>query len=214
MKTLVLALVITIGTSLFSSANWFDDIIKSDPLFERVNNGEYIWPNKINVQDTVNDPIFKSVLTEDIKNLSNLLEGGANPNRIGLNGHTPLITAARAGKSKIVYELLKYGAEVNHIDKLEWSALHHTFNEGSASLTVVKILIKAGADPNIRDSRKRTPLHRAAQYGSAEAVKFLLKNGANPSLQDYNNWTPLDRMRLLRNDDSESIKIAEILKKL
>ena len=62
MKVLLLALVITIGTSLFSSANWFDDIIKSDPLFERLNNGEYIWPNKINVQDQVNNTILSLII--------------------------------------------------------------------------------------------------------------------------------------------------------
>ena len=169
----IITLFLVISSTTLVANNWFDNIIKNDPLFDKLKNGEYSWPNKINVHDTINDPIFKSVLSGDVSNLSILLENGANPNRVGLNDHTPLICAARLGKPKVVYELLKYGSEVNHFDKLGWTALHHAFHKKSADLTVVKILLNAGADPNMVDHRKRTPLHRAAQYGSAETV--LLK---------------------------------------
>lgn len=211
MKKVLIGLVITLSTASLAQNNWLDKIINTDPLLEKINKGEYIWPDRVNVQDTINDPIFKCVLDGDIKHLSNLLKGGANPNRIGLNDHTPLITAARSGKSKIVYELLKYGAAVNHVDKLGWTALHHSLNDKSADFTVVKILIIAGANPNARDHRNRTPLHRAAQYGSSEIVSYLINNGANPSLKDYNNDTPLERMKFWRSD-SEALKISEILK--
>lgn len=42
----------------------------------------------------------------------------------------------------------------------------------------MEILLKAGADPNIRDLDGQTPLHWAAEEGSIDTVELLLKRGA------------------------------------
>ena len=48
------------------------------------------------------------------------------------------------------------------------------------------------ADPSIQDIRLQTPLHFAAESGSAEITELLLQAKANPVLQDYRGKTPVE----------------------
>ena len=77
-------------------------------------------------------------------------------------------------------------------------------------------LLQEGADPNVRDNEKWTPLDRAAaSLDGAETVERLLEAGADPSVRDNAGRTPLDvatdrRARLdpsLRND--EAVRLFE-----
>ncbi|TMW83927.1 hypothetical protein EJD97_000453 [Solanum chilense] len=52
-------------------------------------------------------------------------------------------------------------------------------------------LLKARLDPNICDSKGRTPLHIAASKGHEECVMVLLRHGCNIHLQDVNGDTAL-----------------------
>ncbi len=54
----------------------------------------------------------------------------------------------------------------------------------------IRLCLAAGADPNLQDKERRTPLHRAP---SAEAVRLLLAAGADPNVQDDWGETPLYR---------------------
>ena len=70
---------------------------------------------------------------------------------------------------------------------------------------IIKILLAKGADPNratrpgveteafMRDIRTRaeTPLHRAAAFGSADAIQMLLDAGARKDAKDMNGDSPL-----------------------
>ncbi len=70
---------------------------------------------------------------------------------------------------------------------------------------IIKILLANGADPNrptkpgvetdafMRDIRTRaeTPLHRAAAFGSEEAIQMLLDAGARKDAKDMNGDSPL-----------------------
>jgi ankyrin repeat protein len=65
----------------------------------------------------------------------------------------------------------------------------------------VEVLWKVGADATVKDDLYgKTPLHLAAESGSASAVVVLLKAGADAKAKDGDGKTPLhwaaERFRL------------------
>jgi ankyrin repeat protein len=69
----------------------------------------------------------------------------------------------------------------------------------SKRIEIVRLLLEAGANPNLADRSKVTPLMCAAQYQSVAAVEALLKAGANPLAKDYGGHDALwhSRRRLV-----------------
>src|SRR5262245_41359794 len=75
-----------------------------------------------------------------------------------------LITAVVAGQHSRVVELLKQGANPNAKQKLTgWTAISVASYYGYPD--IVKDLVRAGADVNVRDVRQNTPLMRAVTLG-------------------------------------------------
>jgi ankyrin repeat protein len=56
---------------------------------------------------------------------------------------------------------------------------------------VVNLLLQRGADPNLQDSGRFTPLHLAAMMEDQAFVVALLEYGADPSIRDWEDRTPL-----------------------
>ncbi len=54
-----------------------------------------------------------------------------------------------------------------------------------------RILLEAGANPNVEDDRHVTPLHLASVGGFGLAVKLLLDNKADPFVEDADHNTAL-----------------------
>jgi ankyrin repeat protein len=54
-----------------------------------------------------------------------------------------------------------------------------------------RLLLAAGADPNVHDERSITPLHFAALGGHALCVKLLLDHQADPFREDLDRQNPL-----------------------
>gem|GEM_PF-1314161 len=57
---------------------------------------------------------------------------------------------------------------------------------------IVEVLLKRGADPNVKDDNGQTPLHIAAQEGHVDVVRVLLERGADPRIADNGGHIPLD----------------------
>jgi hypothetical protein len=85
--------------------------------------------------------------------------------------------------------LIQNGADVNAVQKTNWTALHWAANY--RHVDVVKVLIQNGADVNAVDFEKLTALHLAAIEGHVDVVKVLIQNGADVNAVDDNESTAL-----------------------
>jgi len=78
-------------------------------------------------------------------------------------------------------------------DRYGWNVMH--WNSVWCRQKVVNMMLKNGADVNIRTRRGLTPLHLATHldYGekSRKFIYFLIDNGADVNIQDDKGWTPL-----------------------
>jgi ankyrin repeat protein len=125
-----------------------------------------------------------------------LLEAGA-ASASATDGRTLLMTAAASGVPSIVEDVLKSHPVVNAQDKNGRTALmesvsqYHYGHESSEidRAEVVRLLLQAGADPNITDEEGNTALIDAAW--DADAVLLLIRAGANLNAQSKKGYTPL-----------------------
>jgi ankyrin repeat protein len=121
---------------------------------------------------------------------------------LGLNA------AAFHGHWRLCEFLLEQGADPNRpLDDTGETPLHAALSKANRPSTdlIVGLLLERGADPNVltkpdaetgafmRDCRTKaeSPLHRAAAFGSAEAIDLLLGAGASIESRDMNGETPL-----------------------
>lgn len=72
-------------------------------------------------------------------------------------------------------------------DNYYTTAMHEAID----NIEVVKILIDAKANINVKDSDKETPLHEATHKGNVDVIKLLLAEKANPSMSNRNRMMPL-----------------------
>jgi ankyrin repeat protein len=97
-------------------------------------------------------------------------------------------------------QLIAEGAEVNRVDQSFGSALHYACWQGDGNggreneivEQVLKILLDAGADPNLM-ANGLYPLHEAVQgdWGSPTSVRVLLEHGAKVDALNSSGETPL-----------------------
>lgn len=75
--------------------------------------------------------------------------------------------------------------------RFDMSALYLSVHKDD--LEISKILLKAGANPNIQGKNQNSPLHEAAKNGNIKLVKTLLAAGANPNSLNHKHKTPLHK---------------------
>lgn len=86
--------------------------------------------------------------------------------------------------------LLEHDLAPNYFFTSGESMLHRAV--GQCSPEVVRLLLKAGADPNSRDRERRTPLMQAGKTpDDVEEMRELIRSGANVNAQDCHGNTPL-----------------------
>jgi ankyrin repeat protein len=147
-------------------------------------------------------PLLQASRNGDVETIRALLDAGAQPTRWHAEGETPLMAAARTGKVDAVQLLISKGSFVNAADPFqEETALMWASSEGH--LEVVKTLLAAGADPNLKahvsliTERKNadhpsggfTALMFAVRNGHEDVVEALVKGGADLKLTNADGAT-------------------------
>ena len=138
-----------------------------------------------------------------------------------VDGFTPLMMAAENGHTDIVLLLLDHGAKLSKEDRCGLSALHHAALAGQIEIVrllfdlgaepqlnkvvynhikylkyheqhdIIKILLQAGANPNMTYVDGEFPLLLAAMNNNKTVVRILLQGGAKPDIGNQYGTTPL-----------------------
>src|SRR5579872_2470113 len=85
--------------------------------------------------------------------------------------------AARNGEAQRVEELLQRGVDPN-LKVGSLTILLDVLRDSSGYAEAVPALLGHGANPNVSDEYRRTPLMYAADYYDAETVRLLIARGA------------------------------------
>ncbi|HTQ99787.1 MAG TPA: ankyrin repeat domain-containing protein [Candidatus Acidoferrum sp.] len=110
-----------------------------------------------------------------------LLDAHADANAANELGITPLLQASRNGNAVIITALLAHGAKLDPTPHTE-PALMSAARAGNVD--AVKVLLKAGANPNATEPLdQQTALMWAVAGNHLDVAKVLLDAGADPNLQ-------------------------------
>lgn len=122
-------------------------------------------------------PLLDAVETGNTEKVRLLIEKKSEDiNQIDNRGIWPLLAAATDGNTAMLKLLLKLKADPNRLDQYQYSALHEAASIGHHN--ALEILIKAGADINVRDINDITPLGYAMRSPSQASVSLLQSFGA------------------------------------
>jgi hypothetical protein len=135
----------------------------------------------VNAKDNLQDsPYLYAGAQGRLEILRLTLAAGADLKSTNRFGGTALIPAAEKGHVENVRELLKTKIDVNHVNRLGWTALMETAmkkGRGPMHTEITKLLLAAGANPNLPDHQGVTPLAHAEQAGNIEIAALLRAAG-------------------------------------
>ncbi|KAK1753203.1 ankyrin repeat-containing domain protein [Echria macrotheca] len=111
------------------------------------------------------------------------------------SGRTPLWYAARRGRLDVVRFLVNLNPpDVRHVSRDAeaptplWAVVE---SKSPEMISGASILLAAGAEPNGRNTRGHTLMHRVCELGNLSLVELLLQKGADPRLEDDEGKQPL-----------------------
>ena len=155
---------------------------------------EWLKDTPEEIQTRLNNRVLVSCNC-DCQSLDMLKRGineGADPNyRVEWcnDGSPTLHQWALYAYVEAVQFLLDHGADINILDNQGRSALKHAagalnWAETSKAEQVVKLIIQAGADVNVKSTLGYTPLMWAARAGNPVITELLIEKGANTMDKD------------------------------
>jgi ankyrin repeat protein len=161
-----------------------------------------------------------AVRENDLASVKVLVEAGADVNQVSEFGWTPLLTATQNRFYQLGAYLLEHGADPNIANEGGWNPLYLATDNRNIEggdyptrkpdmdhLAFIRLLLAAGADPNLRMNSSTetrtifthqwlreegaTPFLRAAQSSDLELMNLLLEHGADPNINTLVGVTPL-----------------------
>lgn len=166
-----------------------------------------LWLNSgIDLSSYLSTGLYAAVQGGQPEVMQLLMDRGADPltwHTEGVDHENLLHIAARGTNNEVITLLLQKGLDPNITDReYYWSALHFALSQGR-SLSKVKLLLDAGANPNAREDEGWTSLHFAVEGGDLEIVQFLIDKGADMEVTTARD-TPL--MMAVRLGNAEAVK--------
>ncbi|AIM37629.1 hypothetical protein KO02_13790 [Sphingobacterium sp. ML3W] len=122
------------------------------------------------------------------------------------DGRTLLLNASCYHNLELVKFAVENGANINHQDKLGFTALHFAVQEQHVESITYLLLHKIEIDR--QDKYGNSALWRAVMNDvSIEIIAILINNGANPNLQNNSEVSPID---LVDEDNLEMLQLFNL----
>uniref|UniRef100_A0A915JPK5 Palmitoyltransferase n=1 Tax=Romanomermis culicivorax TaxID=13658 RepID=A0A915JPK5_ROMCU len=126
----------------------------------------------------------------DIDTCIRICENGFNVNQRDSGNCTLLHWASINNRLQIIKYFLSKNADINAIGgELKSTPLYWAARQGN--LLAVALLVKNGANFNIRDCEGSAPIHVASQFGHTPIVAYLVAKGCDINVRDRNLFSPL-----------------------
>lgn len=116
-----------------------------------------------------------------------MVSSGVPVDAINHDGDTPFLIAVRGGKEPLARTLAELGANINHANHRDRTALHEAAERGN--LTIVKLCMTYRARLEAQDKLGNTPLHLAAAQAHRGVIEFLIRSGARPDITNQASQT-------------------------
>ncbi len=145
--------------------------------------------------------IATSEVGDDTELLELTLDAGADVNAKDSYNGTGLIRAADRGYVEIVRRLLETDIDVDHVNRLGWTALLEAIILGGGDerhVETVRVLVDGGVDVNLADGDGVSPLAHARAHGYDEIVAILTDAGATTRRRSSNLPTSHPEALLVR----------------
>ncbi len=124
-----------------------------------------------------NQVIHLAARQGDLSKLEEYVDQGKNVNVINAVGETPLFLCIAGKKSQACRLLVKFGANLNH-RRIDGSTALHKAARSDYHIEIVRFLVEAGAEVNVRDKKSQTPLGIAISRNEFVITEYLRGIGA------------------------------------
>lgn len=175
-------------------------------------------------------PIDASTWIGNRRMVELLLKNGADPDRRYWSMTPPVRTAANHNGKAIFRLLVKAGAKYTIYETVQMGFLKLTrelidkqpelVNQvcgdslplvlAANDLKISQLLLKRGADPNLKDQRSVSPLMAAAQSGNAQVIETLLEYGGERDIFFAINNSDRDAVSRMLKEDPNCHKSKQI----
>ena len=126
------------------------------------------------------------------------------------DGFTPLHLAAFFAQPAALEELLRHAPDVNAVSRNAMKVAVINAAAASRNTEVVKLVLRAGADPDTQQEAGYTALHSAAINNNSDMVRALLDGGADPGVRTDAGQTAAEMAREKGHTEvSEMLRMAQ-----